>query len=132
MRLLLLILFFPLLMFYSCTNNEKEQPVKPAELTTIEYPDSSYSEDERPLFTELDSLQTGISFSNPITENEQINILAYEYLYNGGGVAAGDINNDGLTDLYFSGNMVPNKLYLNLGNFKFRYITATFGTNGGM
>jgi enediyne biosynthesis protein E4 len=133
MRILLLLLLAPVLpLFYSCTNNEKEQPSEPAELTTLEYADSTNTADEKPLFTVLDSLQTGITFSNPITENEQINILAYEYLYNGGGVAAGDINNDGLTDLYFSGNMVPNKLYLNLGNFKFRDITATSGTDGGL
>ena len=133
MRLLVFAVMVTGILIYSCNNNkEEEQPAPPGELTTIEYADSTSSAEEKSLFTELDSVQTGISFSNPITENEQINILSYEYLYNGGGVAAGDINNDGLTDLYFSGNMVPNKLYLNLGNFKFRDITSASGTDGGM
>ena len=110
----------------------REKTKAEAELRTIDYPESTASAEEALLFTGLDSLQTGISFRNPITESDEINIITYEYLYNGGGVAAGDINNDGLTDLYFSGNMVPNKLYLNLGNFRFRDITASSGTDGGL
>lgn len=84
-----------------------------------------------PVFELLASSATGIDFTNPIIESDQLNILAYEYLYNGGGVAVGDINNDGRPDLYFSGNMVPNKLYLNMGDFKFSDITATAGVDGG-
>ncbi|MEY4930430.1 MAG: hypothetical protein RI909_1154, partial [Bacteroidota bacterium] len=56
------------------------------------------------LFQELSTDQTGIDFSNTIKENDQFNIIEYLYFYNGGGIAAGDINNDGLTDLYFSSN----------------------------
>ena len=84
-----------------------------------------------PLFEYLNKSDTGIDFANTITENEQFNFLLYEYLYNGGGVAIGDINNDGLQDLYFSGNTVSNKLYLNEGNFKFKDITESAKVNGG-
>lgn len=59
--------------------------------------------------------ETGIRFSNDINETENLNVLAYEYLYNGGGVAIGDINGDNLPDIYLTANMRPNKLFLNLG-----------------
>ncbi len=82
------------------------------------------------LFSSLDAAQTGITFSNRITENDTMNILKYEYVYNGGGVGMGDFNNDGLQDLYFSGNQVSNRLYLNKGNLKFEDITEKSGVNG--
>jgi hypothetical protein len=75
------------------------------------------------LFTQLPSAQTGITFTNKNTEDVTQNILTYEYFYNGGGVAIGDINNDGLPDIYFSANQEENKLYLNKGNFQFEDIT---------
>jgi hypothetical protein len=78
---------------------------------------------QQPLFKLLPASQTGVKFSNDIIEGESLNVLSYEYFYNGGGVAVGDINNDGLPDLFFTGNMKPNKLYLNLGNLKFKDIT---------
>jgi hypothetical protein len=78
---------------------------------------------QQPLFSLLSEKETGIGFNNNISESEALNILSYEYFYNGGGVAVGDINNDGLPDLLFTGNMRPNKLYLNLGGFKFKDIT---------
>ena len=68
------------------------------------------------LFSLLPSSQTGVKFQNNIKENEDFNLIDYYYVYNGGGVAIGDINNDGLPDLYFTGNQVPDKLYLNKGN----------------
>ena len=83
-----------------------------------------------PLFKLLPGVQTGVTFKNGITENDQLNILNEAYIYNGGGVGIGDFNNDGLADIYFSGNMVSNKLYLNKGQLKFRDITAIAGVGG--
>jgi hypothetical protein len=82
------------------------------------------------LFTQLEAHQTGITFSNRITENDTVNILKLEYVYNGGGVALGDFNNDDLTDIYFTANTAPNKLYLNRDNFKFEDITEKAGVDG--
>ncbi len=79
------------------------------------------------LFVELDSNITGIDFTNQLTETEEFNIIEYLYFYNGGGVAVGDVNNDGLLDLYFSANQLPNKLFLNKGNLVFEDITAQSG-----
>lgn len=81
-------------------------------------------------FVALSSGKTNIRFSNTLDQTSEFNIIEYLYFYNGGGVAAGDINNDGLTDLYFTGNQVPNKLYLNKGNFIFEDITAQAGVSG--
>lgn len=74
--------------------------------------------------------ETGISFTNTLTETNDLNILDYLYFYNGGGVAIGDINNDGLPDIFFSGNQVKNKLYLNKGNLLFQDITEKAGVAG--
>lgn len=70
---------------------------------------------------------TGIKFQNYIQETTAYNILSYELVYNGGGVGIGDFNNDGLQDVYFTGNMIPNKLYLNQGDFEFEDITEEAG-----
>ena len=83
-----------------------------------------------PLFTLLSPDQTGVTFANNLTEGLNTNVLMYEYFYNGGGVAVGDLNGDGLDDIYFSGNMVPNQLYLNKGGMKFADVTATAGVAG--
>ncbi|MDC6351163.1 VCBS repeat-containing protein [Zeaxanthinibacter sp. PT1] len=82
------------------------------------------------LFINPDKNETGLDFTNQLTETDDLNILDYLYFYNGGGVALGDINNDGLTDIYLSGNQVKNRLYLNQGNLKFKDITATAGVDG--
>lgn len=82
------------------------------------------------LFTVIDASNSGIDFRNDIQETQQNNILRNEYTYNGGGVAVGDVNNDGFTDVYFAGNLVSNKLYLNRGNWKFEDITTSSGTLG--
>jgi hypothetical protein len=81
------------------------------------------SKAQQPLFSLLSAQETGINFNNAVSETEALNILSYEYFYNGGGVAVGDVNNDGLADLFFTGNMRPNRLYLNLGGCKFKDIT---------
>lgn len=83
------------------------------------------------LFKEIKSSSSGIDFSNNITENEEKHYFKFQYMYNGGGVAAGDINNDGLVDLYFTANEGPNKLYINKGNLKFEDITDKAGVDGG-
>lgn len=82
------------------------------------------------LFSRLETDRTHIDFENTLTETHQNNIMKYEYFYNGGGVGVGDINNDGLPDLYFTGNQVENKLYLNKGNLAFEDITGKAGVAG--
>jgi enediyne biosynthesis protein E4 len=81
------------------------------------------------LFRLVPSSESGITFSNDLN-NEKLNIIKYMYYYNGGGVAAGDINNDGLIDLYFTSNEGENKLYLNKGNFIFDDVTTSAGVAG--
>jgi len=81
-------------------------------------------------FAEVPPSHSHITFKNQIKEDVEFNILNYEYLYNGGGVATGDLNNDGLTDIVFTGNMVSNKVYLNKGNLQFDDITDKAGLKG--
>ncbi len=88
---------------------------------------SGCKDDDAHLFTQLDENRTGVDFKNQLFENEAFNVLNYIYFYNGGGVAIGDINNDGLPDILFTGNMVKNRLFLNKGNFKFEDITDKSG-----
>ncbi len=86
---------------------------------------SSCKKTGTPRFEYLDADQSGIHFSNDITENDSINILDFHYLYNGGGVGIGDFNKDGLPDICFTGNQVSSKLYLNTGNLQFKDISKT-------
>jgi enediyne biosynthesis protein E4 len=79
------------------------------------------------LFQQLSPSQTNIHFSNTLSYDDKFNIYTYRNFYNGGGVAIGDINNDGLPDIFFTANMGPNKLYLNKGNFTFEDITEKAG-----
>ncbi|TRX23832.1 VCBS repeat-containing protein [Flavobacterium franklandianum] len=90
----------------------------------------SKNESADKIFTLLDHSDTGIDFSNNLTENDSLNYFTYTYIYMGGGVATGDINNDGLIDIFFTGNQVSNKLYLNKGNLKFEDITKKAGVGG--
>ena len=81
------------------------------------------------LFKLLDSSDTGINFRNELSYTEQINPYTFRNFYNGAGVAIGDINQDGLPDIFFTGNQTSNRLYLNLGDFKFKDITDAAGLN---
>ena len=105
-----------LLLLGSCKTSEKE-PVA--------------AETEQPtLFTLLPSDSTGIDFVNFVENQKDFNIFKYRNFYNGGGVALGDINNDGLVDIFLTGNMVPNRLYLNKGDFRFEDISEKAGVTG--
>lgn len=102
------LLFILVFILIACIKQKKE--IKPSNKST--------------LFTLLKNTQTNIHFSNKVKENLYFNFLNYPYIYNGGGVAVSDINNDGLPDLYFTSNQGSNKLYLNKGNFQFEDITT--------
>src|SRR5215207_9826361 len=89
-----------------------------------------HAQNSAPLFKLLPPAQSGVAFTNQLTENDSLNILNQANIYNGGGVGIGDFNNDGLVDIYFAGNMVSNKLYLNKGSLKFEDITNAAGVGG--
>ena len=96
----------------ACNSNEDKKP------DNVEAADNSPH-----LFTLLSPDSTNLGFDNVVTEGLNTNVLLYEYFYNGGGVAVGDLNNDGLQDVYLSSNLGDNKLYLNKGGMKFQDIT---------
>lgn len=98
-----LVIIFTLLFFFSCQNEASE----PAH------------------FQLLTAKQTGLYFSNDVENNQDLNIFNYMYFYNGGGVGAGDFNQDGLIDLFFSANLKANQLFLNKGDFKFEEVSET-------
>ncbi|MCK0148357.1 VCBS repeat-containing protein, partial [Arenibacter sp. F26102] len=83
--------------------------------------------DESKMFSLMPGNKTGITFKPILMETEEFNILTYGYIYNGGGVSVGDLNNDGLPDLYFTASMVGSRLYINNGNFKFEEIAEKAG-----
>lgn len=82
------------------------------------------------LLERLPAEETGITFSNVVSQNDSINIFSHTNMFNGGGVAVADFNNDDLQDLYFTGSIVDNDLYLNRGEFKFENITGKAGVAG--
>ena len=85
---------------------------------------------ELPLFREIKSTESGLTFNNAIVENRQLNMINYQYLYNGGGVGIGDFNNDNLPDIYFTASLESNKLFINRGNMKFEDVTEAAGVTG--
>src|SRR4030095_6786481 len=105
--LILFLIGFSLCFLNSCKNSSTSTRDE-TEKGTSSTPETSSIKLES-----LPSSETGINFVNQINDEGMINIFTWHFIYNGAGVAAGDINNDGLPDLYFAGNMVPDKLYLN-------------------
>jgi enediyne biosynthesis protein E4 len=99
-------------------------------VTSCKQQDTSQDQPEPTLFTLLTPEQTHVDFQNIINEGLNTNVLMYEYFYNGGGVAVGDLNGDKLDDLYFTANMSENKLYLNKGKMQFEDITLASGAGG--
>lgn len=91
---------------------------------------TEYLAPDNPLFLEMNSSHTGISYSNILKDDLKFNVFNYRNFYNGGGVGIGDVNNDGLADIYFTSNMGENKLFLNKGNWKFEDITQRAGVAG--
>ena len=91
---------------------------------------ASCSQDKKQLFRLVPPASSGISFRNTLTESIDFNIFNYMYFYNGGGVSIGDLNSDGLPDIYFTANQGPNALYLNEGELKFREVTDIARVNG--
>ncbi len=114
-----IVILIGLLTLLACENDPKKNLAE----------ESNTNKTER-IFTKLSASETGINFENRLTENDTLNYFTYPYIYMGGGVSAGDLNNDGLTDLFFTGNMVDNRLYLNQGDLKFEDITETSGLRG--
>ena len=103
-------------LLFSCEENKT---------ANIEKQNPSESQQESMKFEKLPVEQTGIDFKNQVDQTDSINFFNFEYMFNGGGVAVGDINNDGLTDIYFTGNQVSDKLYINKGDFQFEDITES-------
>lgn len=120
-----LIVILGILFFLNSCKDSEEKTVR--QVADGDYSDAVDNSNETELFTLLKPEETNIDFINILQENQNFHFKNYAYIYNGGGVAIGDINNDGLQDIFFGGNLVTGKLYLNLGNFKFQDITKQSG-----
>ncbi len=108
-NLLFLFIFFVLI---GCSSRDLRQPSSISQLLELVPPD-----------------QSNVHFQNQVFEDADLNIITFEYLYNGAGVGVGDVNNDGWQDIFFAGNMVNSRLYLNKGQFQFEDITEQAGIN---
>ncbi len=106
------IIFFVLILAITSCNSKKDNAV------------------ENPLFKLLPSSQTGIDFNNKVVDTKDFNVFKYRNFYNGGGVAIGDVNNDGKPDIFFTSNQGKNKLYINKGNWQFEDVTEKAGVGG--
>ncbi|WP_339657175.1 VCBS repeat-containing protein [uncultured Maribacter sp.] len=117
-----------LLIIVSCDSKNKTESKTPLE-TAVENTEFKIT----PVFKKVDSGYSNLQFSNTITENIETleNLFSFDYFYNGAGVGVEDLNNDGLLDVFFCGNQVPNRLYLNNGDLKFTDISESSGINIG-
>lgn len=113
----IIFIIFSLTFLFSCTSDKKETKTTPSNGSKLK------------MFTQLSPEESGINFSNVVKEDihSTQNIFFYEYLYSGGGVAIGDVNNDGLSDVFLVSNSMPNKLYINKGNMQFEDVTKGSG-----
>ena len=117
MKFRLFLWLIPLVLVTACQEN----------LDVSEEEEVASIDESRTLFSCLTDKETGITFSNTLSENDTLNIILYDYLYNGSGVAVIDVNNDGLEDVFFAGNQVQDELYLNKGNLQFENATSQMG-----
>ncbi len=124
MRLRTIYLFVCLIIALGCSQDQSSTSNTSASSNTPKKPSELK-------FKKLDQKETGITFNNQIIEDETYNHILKDVVFNGGGVAIIDINNDGLQDIFFSGNMVDDKLYLNKGDMKFEDITQSAGIQQG-
>lgn len=127
-RLTIILFAISCWMLNSCNSDQKTDT--DTSTSTIEAEQNATTSNTAKLFTFLSPEKTGISFANEIKQSKDINIIYYDYLFNGGGVAVADFNKDGLQDAYFTGNFVSNKLYLNKGNLQFEDITERAKVDG--
>ena len=123
--LLFIIYTIILWIFFGC-NSESPKETRKESLTPV-----ATRENSGKVFDLLPAAFTGIDFNNHLEETNKVNFYTYQYLYNGGGVGIGDINNDGLSDIYFTGTIADDKLYLNKGGMKFEDITLSAGIQQG-
>ncbi len=116
---LVLVVTLTLFVLFGCNQKKEGNEIRQTPISTV-----------TPVFKRVDSKLSGVTFKNTVDENINNYFDFFAYVYNGGGVGIGDINNDGLADIYFTGNEVPNKLYLNEGNLKFKDISRSAGVEG--